>query len=75
MPVENDPSPELADYAHPEKLVTADWVAAHLDDPNVVIVESDEGFRQKAYPARPIARSASRTRPSGWWATVLSAPC
>jgi len=42
MPVENDPSPELAEYAHPEKLVTADWVAAHLDDPQVVIVESDE---------------------------------
>jgi thiosulfate/3-mercaptopyruvate sulfurtransferase len=40
--VEYDPSPELADYAHPEKLVTADWLAAHLDDPNVVIVESDE---------------------------------
>jgi thiosulfate/3-mercaptopyruvate sulfurtransferase len=40
--VENDPSPELAEYAHPEKLVTADWLAAHLDDPNVVIVESDE---------------------------------
>jgi len=42
MPVENDPSPELAEYAHPEKLVTADWLAARLDDPNVVIVESDE---------------------------------
>ena len=40
--VEYDPSPELAEYAHPEKLVTADWLAAHLDDPNVVIVESDE---------------------------------
>jgi thiosulfate/3-mercaptopyruvate sulfurtransferase len=40
--VDYDPSPELADYAHPEKLVTADWLAAHLDDPNVVIVESDE---------------------------------
>jgi thiosulfate/3-mercaptopyruvate sulfurtransferase len=40
--VENDPSPELAEYAHPEKLVTADWLAAHLDDPDVVIVESDE---------------------------------
>ena len=42
MPVENDPSPELAEYAHPEKLVTTEWLAAHLDDPNVVIVESDE---------------------------------
>jgi thiosulfate/3-mercaptopyruvate sulfurtransferase len=30
------------DYAHPEKLVTTDWVAAHLDDHAVRIVESDE---------------------------------
>src|SRR6185436_5069776 len=35
--VENDSSPQLAEYAHPEKLVTADWLEAHLDDPNVVI--------------------------------------
>ena len=30
------------DYAHPEVLVSTDWVAAHLDDPKVRIVESDE---------------------------------
>jgi thiosulfate/3-mercaptopyruvate sulfurtransferase len=29
-------------YAHPEYLVDTDWVAAHLDDPSVRIVESDE---------------------------------
>jgi thiosulfate/3-mercaptopyruvate sulfurtransferase len=29
-------------YVHPEVLVTADWVAQHLDDPKVRIVESDE---------------------------------
>lgn len=29
-------------YAHPEYLVDTEWVAAHLDDPNVRIVESDE---------------------------------
>ena len=42
MPVENDPSPELAEYAHPEMLVTTEWLASHLDDPEVVVVESDE---------------------------------
>lgn len=31
-----------AEYAHPEKLVTTDWVAEHLDTEGVVIVESDE---------------------------------
>lgn len=29
-------------YAHPEVLVDADWLAAHLDDPGVRIVESNE---------------------------------
>jgi len=29
-------------YAHPGALVTTDWVAEHLDDPSVRIVESDE---------------------------------
>ena len=39
-PLDNDPS--LAGYAHPEKLVTTQWVADHADHPNVVIAESDE---------------------------------
>ena len=29
-------------YAHPEVLVSTEWVAAHLNDPKVRIVESDE---------------------------------
>jgi len=29
-------------YAHPEYLVETDWVAEHLDDPSVRIIESDE---------------------------------
>ncbi len=29
-------------YAHPEVLVSADWVQEHLKDPRVRIVESDE---------------------------------
>lgn len=31
-----------AGYAHPEVLVSTDWVAEHKDDPRVRIVESDE---------------------------------
>ncbi len=30
------------DYVHPEVLVSTDWVAEHLEDPNVRIVESNE---------------------------------
>ena len=29
-------------YAHPEVLVSTDWVAAHLEDPSVRLLESDE---------------------------------
>jgi thiosulfate/3-mercaptopyruvate sulfurtransferase len=32
----------MNDYAHPEVLVSTDWVADHLKDPDVRIVESDE---------------------------------
>src|SRR5215470_19805826 len=33
---------EQRGYAHPEVLVSTEWVAAHLDDPKVRLVESDE---------------------------------
>jgi thiosulfate/3-mercaptopyruvate sulfurtransferase len=29
-------------YSHPEVLVTTEWVAQHLDDPNVRVIESNE---------------------------------
>jgi thiosulfate/3-mercaptopyruvate sulfurtransferase len=32
----------MSNYAHPEKLVSTDWLAEHLDDPTVRIVESNE---------------------------------
>ena len=32
----------MAEYSHPELLVSTDWVAEHIDDPSVVIVESNE---------------------------------
>lgn len=42
MPVDPDPNPGFQQFAHSERLVSTEWVAAHLDDPNVAIVESDE---------------------------------
>ena len=32
----------MADYTHPDLLVSTDWVAEHINDPGVRIVESDE---------------------------------
>jgi thiosulfate/3-mercaptopyruvate sulfurtransferase len=42
MPVPQDPAPELQQYAHPERLVTTQWLADNLDNPDIVVVESDE---------------------------------
>lgn len=42
MSVAADQNEKFAEYAHPEKLVSTDWLAQHLDDPDVVVVESDE---------------------------------
>jgi thiosulfate/3-mercaptopyruvate sulfurtransferase len=42
MPVPNNADPKLATYAHPDRLVTTAWLAEHLDDPGLVVVESDE---------------------------------
>ena len=42
MSAPRDPDPRFEKYAHPEKLVSTDWLAEHLDDPSVVVVESDE---------------------------------
>ena len=42
MALDHDDDPKLADYAHPERLVTTEWLSRHLDEPGLVIVESDE---------------------------------
>ncbi len=42
MPLPADPSPALQDYAHPDRLVTSDWLAEHLGTPGLAVVESDE---------------------------------
>ena len=50
MPLPADPSPSLADYAHPERLVTTEWLADHLPNgsspdqgsADLVVLESDE---------------------------------
>jgi thiosulfate/3-mercaptopyruvate sulfurtransferase len=42
MTVEIDRSEKFAGYAHPERLVGTEWLEAHLGDPGLVVVESDE---------------------------------
>jgi 3-mercaptopyruvate sulfurtransferase SseA len=29
----------MSGFAHPEYLVTTEWLAAHLDDPNVIVLD------------------------------------
>jgi thiosulfate/3-mercaptopyruvate sulfurtransferase len=42
MALPYDSAPKFADYAHPEMLVSTQWLAEHLDDPGLVVAESDE---------------------------------
>jgi thiosulfate/3-mercaptopyruvate sulfurtransferase len=42
MSTATDPTPKFREYAHPERLVSTGWLAEHLDDPEVAVVESDE---------------------------------
>ena len=35
-------NPKFTGYAHPGMLVTTEWLSEHLDDPNVIPVESNE---------------------------------
>lgn len=42
MSIEVDQSPAFAEYAHPERLVSTEWLAEHLGQPGLVVVESDE---------------------------------
>jgi thiosulfate/3-mercaptopyruvate sulfurtransferase len=37
-----DTTAKFQDYAHPEMLVSTEWLADHLDDPDLVVAESDE---------------------------------
>src|SRR5919108_1780830 len=41
-PTSLDKGLDLKGYAQPEALVSTGWLAAHLDDPSIRIVESDE---------------------------------
>lgn len=40
--MELDPDAKLAEYAHPERLVTTSWLAERLGHEGLVVVESDE---------------------------------
>jgi thiosulfate/3-mercaptopyruvate sulfurtransferase len=42
MPVAPDTSSRFAQYAHPERLVSAEWLERNLGTPGLVVVESDE---------------------------------
>ncbi|HZK58973.1 MAG TPA: sulfurtransferase [Cryobacterium sp.] len=42
MSVEFDPAAKFQEFAHPGRLVSTDWLQAHLGTPGLVVVESDE---------------------------------
>ena len=42
MSAQTDPDPKFAEYAHPERLVSTAWLAEHLGDDGLVVLECDE---------------------------------
>lgn len=42
MTIGLDTDHKFADYAHPERLVSTEWLQQHLGEPGLVVVESDE---------------------------------
>ncbi|MGB7449877.1 MAG: sulfurtransferase [Ornithinimicrobium sp.] len=42
MTLTHDPADKIAEYAHPERLVTVPWLTEHLGHPDLVVLESDE---------------------------------
>jgi thiosulfate/3-mercaptopyruvate sulfurtransferase len=58
-----DTAAKFADYAHPEMIVSTEWVAEHLDDPGLVVAESDEDVLLYETGHIP-ARSSSTGTPS-----------
>lgn len=42
MPIDFDESKKFAEYAHPGRLVSTEWLAERLGSPGLVVVESDE---------------------------------
>ena len=42
MTIAADSDSKLQEYAHPERLVTTDWLAEHLGDDGLVVIESNE---------------------------------
>jgi thiosulfate/3-mercaptopyruvate sulfurtransferase len=42
MTIAADSASKLQAYAHPERLVTTDWLAEHLGDDGLVVIESNE---------------------------------
>src|SRR6201986_1654427 len=42
MALPTNPAPKFSEYAHPEMIVSTQWVADHLGDPGLGVAESDE---------------------------------
>ena len=62
MALPHDSVPKFGHYAHPQMLVTTEWVAGHLGDPGVVVAESDEDVLLYETGHIPGARSVPWSR-------------
>ena len=58
-------------YARPEMLVTTEWLAAHLNDANLCLVDCDN---RDAYRRAALRFSADRDEPLGAGRTSFAPP-
>ncbi len=68
MALPNDTDPKLAEYAHPERLVTTDWLAEHLGDRRPRrrrVRRGRAALRHRAHPGRGQGRLAHRPQRPG----------
>ena len=58
------------DYAHPDVLVSTDWVAEHTNDPSVRVVEADTAFKFDMGKIGSCKSNVVRSLYYGWGETV-----
>jgi thiosulfate/3-mercaptopyruvate sulfurtransferase len=58
----------MSGFAHPEYLVTTEWLAAHLDDPNVIVLDCTMHLtpdRETSYQMKPGLEDFERSHIKG----------
>ncbi len=70
-----DSAPKFQDYARPEMLVTTEWLAGHLEDPDLVVAESDFARLMSEKGITPDTTLVLYGDRNNWWAAYALWVC